>query len=456
MGAVHAKEIKGDDLIDSNVISVRVNDVSVTVERIHIDGLGRTKNDAVVPEVKQIFQAKKFEDVILKSLEAKSKLEDVGAFKKIQIVIDTSKEGGASDGVEVSFIVEEYSRIGGGIHTSVGNNEGSVVTGVRLPNLLGRGEKLVGEYTYGSRKTQGFNLVFMKPFLRNPGARFTAGIGKSGGEWPWSSYMESDLGASTDLSFQSVFGLYHTLKWEGVWRQIRCLNNTASFAVRQEAGHSLKSALHHAVVYDTRDHPILPNEGFMLRLNKELAGIGHWRDVNFWKGDIEFQLNKSLLFGTVLQGTLATGMMQSLDREHGPRICDRYFLGGPLTLRGFQMRGAGPSSDGDALGSTSYCAGGLHLYTPLPFRPGKGGFGDLFRTHLFINAASPDPFKAGHGAEETMQHLAAQLRWAYGAGIVLCLGNIARLELNYCIPVAFQPTDKLNRGFQFGIGLNFL
>jgi hypothetical protein len=26
------------------------------------------------------------------------------------------------------------------------------------------------------------------------------------------------------------------------------------------------------------------------------------------------------------------------------------------------------------------------LFTPLPFSPGKGGFGDLFRMHVFVNA----------------------------------------------------------------------
>lgn len=30
---------------------------------------------------------------------------------------------------------------------------------------------------------------------------------------------------------------------------------------------------------------------------------------------------------------------------------DKFYLGGPQTLRGFQTRGVGPHSDGDALGS---------------------------------------------------------------------------------------------------------
>lgn len=47
-----------------------------------------------------------------------------------------------------------------------------------------------------------------------------------------------------------------------------------------------------------------------------------------------------------------------------------------------------PCLAGDYLGGEAYWAGGLHLYTPLPFRPGQGGFGELFRTHFFLNAGN--------------------------------------------------------------------
>jgi outer membrane protein insertion porin family len=40
------------------------------------------------------------------------------------------------------------------------------------------------------------------------------------------------------------------------------------------------------------------------------------------------------------------------------------------------------------MGAEAYGLAGLHLYTPLPFRPGRGGFGDLFRTHFFVNAGN--------------------------------------------------------------------
>ena len=35
----------------------------------------------------------------------------------------------------------------------------------------------------------------------------------------------------------------HSLRWEGVWRELSCLTRTTAFSVREQAGHSLKSAL---------------------------------------------------------------------------------------------------------------------------------------------------------------------------------------------------------------------
>lgn len=52
----------------------------------------------------------------------------------------------------------------GGISTQVGNNEGSLLVGMRAPNIFGRGERVQAEYSHGSKKTSNFNLSFIKPF----------------------------------------------------------------------------------------------------------------------------------------------------------------------------------------------------------------------------------------------------------------------------------------------------
>lgn len=66
---------------------------------------------------------------------------------------------------------------------------------------------------------------------------------------------------------------------------------------------------------------------------------------------------------------------------------DKYFLGGPLTLRGFKNRGAGPHMDDCSLGNDAYWLAGFHLYTPLPFLH-KNKKLNWLKTHSFANIGS--------------------------------------------------------------------
>ena len=47
-------------------------------------------------------------------------------------------------------------------------------------------------------------------------------------------------------------------------------------------------------------------------------------------------------------------------------------------------------------------------------------------------------------------------RLVYGLGLAFKLGGIARVELNYCVPLRTQKTDKPSPGLQFGVGVDFL
>lgn len=46
---------------------------------------------------------------------------------------------------------------------------------------------------------------------------------------------------------------------------------------------------------------------------------------------------------------------------------------------------------------------------------------------------------------DNLRGLSEEFRLAYGAGIVLMMGNIARLELNYVVPVRAQTGDRWER-----------
>uniref|UniRef100_A0A8C1TQC0 SAMM50 sorting and assembly machinery component n=1 Tax=Cyprinus carpio TaxID=7962 RepID=A0A8C1TQC0_CYPCA len=411
----------------------------VVVQHVHIDGLGRTKEDILTYEIADVFRAKNLIDVMKKSHEARQKLLRLGIFRNVEVVIDTAEGADAlPNGLDVTFEVKELRRMTGSYNTMVGNNEGSMVLGLKLPNVFGRAEKLTFQFSYGTKETS-YGLSFFKPQPGHFERNFSINLYKVTGQFPWSSLRETDRGVSTEFSFP-IWRTNHTLKWEGVWRELGCLARTASFAVREESGHSLKSSL--SVCFFSETYTVIVYLIFMVY-------------VRFLKEDFEIQLNKTLFWDSVLSTSLWGGMLLPLG-DKPSCIADRFYLGGPTSVRGFSMYSIGPQSEGDYLGGEAYWAGGLHLYTPLPFRPGRGGFGDLFRTHFFLNAGNLCNLNYGEGPRAHLSKLAECIRWSYGAGIVLRLGNIARLELNYCIPMGVQSGDRICDGVQFGAGIRFL
>uniref|UniRef100_A0A673WMX2 Sorting and assembly machinery component 50 homolog, like n=1 Tax=Salmo trutta TaxID=8032 RepID=A0A673WMX2_SALTR len=423
----------------------------VVVQHVNIEGLGRTKEDLLGYEISEVFDAKNLIDVMKKSHIARQKLLRLGIFKEVEVVIDTSDDicvtgeepsvsaDALPNGLDVTFEVTEMKRLTGSYNTMVGNNEGSMVLGVKLPNVFGRAEKLTFQFSYGTKETS-YGLSFFKPQPGNFERKY-----EQLPEW------------RSSLRHCITFPLWrtnHTLKWEGVWRELGCLARSASFAVREESGHTLKSALSHTMSIDNRNSAIFPKKGALLRINQELAGYTGG-DASFLKEDFELQVNRRLVWDSVLSASLWGGCLLPIGGRPSS-IADRFYLGGPTSVRGFGMYSIGPQSEGDYLGGEAYWAGGLHLYTPLPFRPGRGGFGDLFRTHFFLNAGNLCNLNYGEGPRAHLQKLAECIRWSYGAGIVLRLGNIARLELNYCIPMGVQSGDRICDGVQFGAGIRFL
>jgi len=456
MGAVNAREVRMDGHADhggQDDGNIPLHTIGAKVVAVSVDGLGRTKNDIVMDSVKELFQVEDFEALVLTAQGVRGKLQELGCFSNVGIHIDAS-ETGYKD-YEVTFKVEELKKVQGSVNTMVGNNEGSLMTGVKFPNLFGRGERFQADYTYGTKKSSNFNLSLLKPLRgRMMRSTVTGNVYQSNAEYPASGFKELDRGMLADLAFTSAPHVQHSLQYEAVWRNLSCLNRASAFAVREHAGHSLKSAVKHILCVDRRDNTVFPTQGSLFKLSQEFAGLGG--NVGFFKNELELQANLPLLEDITLQGSFQGGLLRQLQGEQGFSIADHFYLGGPLNVRGFDTRGAGPSSEGCALGGTMYWATGLHLYAPLPFRPGRGGLGDLFKTHMFLTAGNVGNFGLSGNWRRDFEQVTQDFRLSYGLGLALKLGGVARIELNYCVPVKASRGDRPAPGLQFGVGVNFL
>ncbi|KAK3881476.1 hypothetical protein Pcinc_014077 [Petrolisthes cinctipes] len=452
MGTLHAKSPEPDEAegpkMDLQALKARV-------QRVHVDGLARTKDDLVINTVRDVFTAQDFQSVILKIHEVRTRLSKLGCFKEVGVFIDTYEGPDAlDDGIEVTFEVRELNLLGAKVNTSVGNNEGSVSTGGLLKNVFGRGEELSCEYSHGTKKSSSFFTTFTKPFHNDAATVLSGSVYQQGSEAPWSGYKELDRGVLLSLAFDSAPQVQQKLVLEGVWRYLSCLSRSTAFAVREQAGHSLKSSLRHQLFVDKRDDAVFPTDGVAFTLKNELAGLGG--DIGFLKNEVDMQVNLPLPADMVIQGGVIAGHLLPLRNNKTHCITDRFSLGGPTTVRGFEMCGIGPHSDGCSLGAEMYWAAALHAYTPLPLLHRGGTISEKFRLHAFVNTGNMGDFILTDNFKENLRTLVRDMRLSYGAGLAMNLGGFARVELNYCIPLLVQRGDRPSHGLQFGVATDFL
>jgi len=420
-------------------------DIPAAVKNVFVDGLARSKDSLVTNQLERLFKIKTFSELISESNLCKLKLERMGIFKAVDVFVDIANSTNPDD-FDVCFYVRELPRISANAGTNVGHMEGNVSIGAKLNNIRGLGETLKSQISYGTKVSSAYDFSFVKPSIFNTDQKFSIHGLKSTTDMSPSFFRENTHGLGVEYGIPGPFGM-HSLAWDFNWRENLILPN-APFEIREQNGHSLKSAIRHTFQSDGRDDWIFPSKGHLFRHNIEYSGVGG--NVNAVKTDVEVQFNKEILNDIVFAGSIQAGGLHQLSDQQ-ILINDRFFLGGPLSVRGYAMRGIGQHAEQASLGGELFWASALHVYTPLPFRPGKGGFGELFRMHFFLNGGN-----LGNVKDLDLKDFISNPRFSYGLGIMMIMGGLARLELNYCIPKNARPGDIINGGFQIGVGLNFL
>lgn len=363
--------------------------------------------------------------------------------------------------------------------TEAGSSEGSAYVNVALRNILGGAEGLNASASLGTRTRSAYSANFETPILSNPDLRWEFGGLASSTLKPWASHEEALKGGSTRLLWRSGRSTRHELAYNGLWRQITGLAEKASSGVRADAGDSFKSAISHTWLADTRDVPMLPSQGYLLKLTSELAGFGPLKgDVAFGKCEFESQAALPIPLpgikgdtGISLTAGLRGGLLYplSLSGQDSPsmsRINDRFQLGGPTDVRGFRLSGLGPHDGKDALGGDIYTAGGLSLLLPVP-RVGKD---TPLRFQAFVNAGrllALEDVRAdgekGMSAKDvqnsfvnTIGELGKELP-STTAGVGLVYAHpAARFEINFSLPLVVRKGEEGRKGVSFGVGLSFL
>lgn len=442
---------------------------NVHVNAVTILGVKATRPSFLEKVTNKILKAKNVADVINTSQDVAEDLMRFDIFDNVQILLDNATDSdplAAPDSINVVYQLKEKSRVFIKTGTEIGNNEGNMNGSITLRNVFGGAELLETVASFGTRNSSAFQFTLSKPVNASPDSKIDINAHRVlCNNTLSSSYEELARGAGLRYKTISRFG-YHELSYDMTWRSIDRVAPSASLSIRKEVGHSLKSSINHVFVRERRDDILLPSNGHYLRIAQELSGLFGLGNAHFFKTELESQFchqfgGGQLLKdketdeflgvhpGFVLSTTFRAGWLANLsDDAKASTVSDRFLLGGPLSIRGFRNAGVGPRDYRDALGGNMYWAAGLSAIAPVPKLESKP-----LRAHAFVNAGTNVP--AGECFKSTAEKLTKSPSVSVGLGLIY-RHSIARIELNYCIPLTAARGDQIKRGLQLGIGLNFL
>lgn len=410
----------------------------VYVERIDITGNVRTQ-DKVIRREFRLAEGDAFSTAKMRRTE--QRLRNLTFFESVDI---QTTPGSAPDKTIIKVKVAEKStgelNFGAGFSTADGPL-GSI--GVRERNLLGKGQDLRLNFTLSGKRSQ-VDLSFTDPYFLDK--ELSAGFDlfhRRFSDVRGDSYDLQQTGAGVRLGYELSEYTRQTLNYRLSVDKVHDLDDDISEAIRDEKGYTVRSSVGSTIMYDRRDNPADPRDGYYASLSNTFTGVG---------GDV-FNLQTSVRGGYFYPVTddVSIGLAGGVGYIQGigdrVRVTDAFSLGG-ANLRGFESSGVGPrdADTNDSLGGQLLFDGTLQATFPigLPEEFNIRGraftdFGTLTETDLENNDVNIDDD--------------ASLRVSVGGGLtwVSPFGPIA-VDLAY--PIMKEDYDN-TEWFRFSVGTSF-
>jgi outer membrane protein insertion porin family len=192
---------------------------------------------------------------------------------------------------------------------------------------------------------------------------------------------------------------------------------------------------------DTRDKIISTTRGNRVELRTDLAG-GPWGgDTDYYK----FEFRGSQFYplfdfqAQVLAVILRGGVVEAYGDSDRVPFFERFFLGGPYTLRGFEYREVGPKDDFNN-------------------EPTGGNTYGMFTLEYSADIVAPIRFAvfydAGFVNEDSFDFSPARYNDNFGVGLRLFVGG-APLSLDFGIPLTSDDVNDKGNQFNFSFGTRF-
>lgn len=447
---------------------------------MRVVGGGNSRSSFVHDQIQPLLDAsgKDLETVIAAADASYKALSSFGIYERVNVGLDVAPRNifSSSNLQDLDLIatvnLKQAKRFTAKTGTDIGNGEGSGYANFVLRSLFGGAEMLSFDTSIGTRTRASYLLNFNAPLLNSSVWRGEVLGFMSSRKIPWASHEQIIKGVSAKVKSANVEGGY-----EAVLRTITSVEPTASSLVKMMAGDSIKTSLFCNFTKDTRNNSLMPSAGYYIRAGSEIGGLlGPERgDSPFFKSTFEAQAAKgfslsaspwdteyskiaqlvkaqklrgAVLDDVIVQCSARGGLLYSYQ---GPsHFMDRFFLGGPNDVRGFQLNALGPHDEQDALGGDVFLAHGVSVLTRLPGLARE----NPLRFLVFANGGSVLGLDKAN-VRDTL--LDAVLSPSVAAGFGLAYRHpVARFELNVTFPLVARECEGIRKGLQFGVGLSFL
>lgn len=350
------KRIEGDQKVIDLTYNI-AEGPKVYIDRINIFGNQRTLDEVVRREFK-LGEGDAYSSSKLKRTE--QRLNNLGFFEKVSI---NRKPGSAPDKTSLDVEVVEKSTgeisMGAGYSTS----DGPIADlGMRERNFLGRGQDVRIRGQLGGRRQQ-YDFSFTEPYFLDRELEAGFDLSKLVQNYQDnSSFDRKTTGGSLRLGYSLSEHLKHQLRYALQESDISNVSADVSRFIKDQEGTSMVSLVGHSFVYDHRDSRFNPTNGYFLRVNQDVAGLGG--DEKFTRHELQSEAYYPIAKQWTLAGFASGGNVTGLGED--VRINQRFFTGGQ-DIRGFANAGFGPRdiTTDDALGANNYIASTAELRFPL-------------------------------------------------------------------------------------------
>ena len=399
---------------------------TVYVERINIAGNVRSQ-DKILRRELQMAEGEIF--TLRKMQRSKQRLTNLGYFEKVEV---NTAPGSDKTKIVVNIDVTERPTglfsIGGGFSSADG-----ILGTIDLSqnNFLGRGWLATIKIRAGANLQQG-QLSFTEPWLFD--RPLAAGFDLFSTQRQFLEYDYRTLGGGLRLSHPfEEFWRWH-LGYRLTQDDILHVKNPQDSFLRDEEGTHITSLVSGTVGRDSRDSIQTPSKGGQLAWSTELAGLGG--DHHYSKTTLFVTYFQPVWFGHIMSGRAEGGYGFGFGDERLP-VFERFFLGGPNSIRSFKTRQISPRDEfGTRIGGTTEVLGNIEYLIPLPFDVRLAAFFDIGNVY---------GFKTKFDLTELRKAAGGGLRWVSPFGAI---------RVDYGFNLDRRPGEKA-ANFHFSVGSPF-